>query len=205
MNRFSPLKFANNDQPDQPGVKSLPLIPGPHLYSDTVKGTNKATIISTSITREFDMKDFNNKYIGGTAYLHKFHGGKAKNLKQYVPIHMADEKSDSIIVVGGGNDLPGKETVLQTANHLMEAGLQGKRMGATRVLISSVLPRENFYHQTKRHELNKLLRDLCVVHGFIFIDNRNIILDTHILNDGVHLNSSGTKLLEQNLLSHLNA
>jgi lysophospholipase L1-like esterase len=151
------------------------------------------------------MKELNKKFVRGTAYLHRFHGEKAHNLKQYVPIHINQEKSDSIVVIGGGNDLDSDETILEIANHLIEAGTNGKNLGATKVGISSILPRADFHQQLKRHQLNKLLKELCLANGFEYIDNSNIRLDTHILSDGVHLNISGTRVLQSNILRHLNS
>ena len=75
----------------------------------------------------------------------------------------------------------------------------------SKVFISSVLARQLAYLQSRRKELNDILRNLCLLHNFTFIENENIILKEHILKDGVHLNNNGTVLLARNFLKHLNA
>ena len=203
---FAPLQFVNNGNHTPPTLETIPLRPGPYLYSESVRGPRKATIVATSIARDFNVQELNHKFKRGTVLSpRRFHGGKANDLKEYVKIHMKKDQSDTLVVLGGGNDLPGKESINDIANDLIEAGTNGKNLGATKVCISSVLPRADFHHQLKRHELNKVLKDLCTINGFQFIDNSNIRLDTHILPDGVHLNISGTKLLQSNILMHLNA
>ena len=79
-----------------------------------------------------------------------------------------------------------------------------KNYGASRVIISSVLPRTNSRCQSRREELNKLIIDLCAIHGFVFMDNWNMT-SQHLRNDGVHLNDCGDSQLSFNLLWYLNA
>ena len=90
------------------------------------------------------------------------------------------------------------------ANDIIEGGLICRRYGVTNIMISRVLPRVNFYFQLYRKQLNDMLRDLCETHGFIFIENRNIILKDHLVKDGVHLNYVGSDLLFNNFQDILN-
>ena len=128
-----------------------------------------------------------------------------RHIKAYIPVHMEEEKSDNVVIIGGGNDLSGKGSVQKIANEIIDAGVMCKMKGATSVMLGSVLPRRDFDYQLRRHELNKLLRDLCVANSFTYVDNSNIVLDEHVAYDDVHLNHSGTKLLHDNLLYYLNA
>ena len=75
--------------------------------------------------------------------------------------------------------------------------------GVEKIFILSVLPRESFYYQLRRKELNDILRERCQIQGFIFVDNSNIILKNHIGYDGTHLNKVGSSLLCRNLQQHL--
>ena len=137
------------------------------------------------------------------------HGGKARNIKRYIVSHLEEERPDSVIILAGGNDLPTSRNnplpVLRIANDIMEIGIACKKFNVSNIFISSVLPRQLVYLQKRRKELNGILRNLCIVHNFVFIDNENIILREHILKDGVHLNDSGTILLARNFLNNLNA
>ena len=163
----------------------------------------KPSIFSTSITKDIKVREFNTSYNGQSAYFHKFHGGKVRHIKSYIPVHMDEEKPDDVVIVGGGNDLSGNTPILEIANEIMDAGVICRMKGASRVFVAGVLPRRDFYYQLKRHELNQLLKNLCIVNNFIFIANNNVVLDEHVSYDGVHLNYCGTKVLQENLLDHL--
>ena len=114
---------------------------------------------------------------------------------------------DSVVIIAGGNDLDGgKTTPSEIANLVIEAGIVAKLKGASKVFISSVLPRSSFWFQVGRHELNHLLKCQCAANNFIFIDHPNINLREHLNEyDGVHLNKEGSNLLQSNLLDFLNA
>ena len=56
--------------------------------------------------------------------------------------------------------------------------------------------------QERAKELNFILKDLCKLHNFIFIDNHEIT--TEYLVDGVHLNDIGSNILAENFLYYLN-
>ena len=173
---------------------------------DVEKSTKKSAIFSSSITRDIRADDFNNDYNGERAFFHKYHGGKVRHIKSYIPVHMNEEKPDNAVIVAGGNDIcTWKSTTLEVANDIIEAGVICKREGALKVFISSILPRTDLYYLRRRNEINKLLVNLCDVNGFNFINNDNINIREHIFDDGVHLNKAGSKLLRDNLLAHLNA
>ena len=126
-------------------------------------------------------------------------------VKTYGRAHLPGEKPDVVLIQAGGNDLPTKSTVLQIANDIIEAGIVCKEMGASKVLISSVLPRRDFHLQLKRHELNNVLKSLCEFNNFTFIPNKKMVLSQHISDDDVHLSELGTELLQETFTCYLNA
>ena len=201
-NNFSNLQYVNNS-PHLQVQKELPIRPGHKLYSNVVSN-RKAAVFSTSMTRDFNIAKFR-RDCKGEVNLHKFHGKKARHFKTYVRAHMPEEKPDVVLIQAGGNDLPTKSTVLQIANDIIEAGIVCKEMGASKVLISSVLPRRDFHLQLKRRELNSVLKSMCEVHNFTFISNERMVLSQHISSDDVHLNELGTELLQNTFVSYLNA
>ena len=117
---------------------------------------------------------------------------------------MPEDKPDDVIIQVGCNDLPTKATVLEIANHIVEAGTVCCELGAKRIMVSSVLPRADFHLQLKRQELNKVLESLCDLNNFVFIHSKTLVLSKHICYDGVHLNDSGSKLLQDTFLEYLN-
>ena len=90
-------------------------------------------------------------------------------------------------------------TPMELANNIIQAGKLCAKSGAI-IAISSILPRRDYHHQINRVEMNILLRGLCKPHNFIFIENSNIILSEHLLDDGVYFNNDGTDLFSRNLL-----
>ena len=190
---FESLRFGNNSQ-------HLPMVPGPDLYSAVVinqknatKATEKTSIFSTSVAKNINRTAFRKEYEGQAVFFHPYPGGKMRHIQEYMKVHMKEETPDNVVIVGGGNDLSGDENIQRTATHIIDAGVVAKTMGATRVLIAGVLPRREYTYQLRRHDLNKLLKDLCTANGFTFIDTGEFILREHISDDNVHLNNCGTQ------------
>ena len=182
--------------------------PGSGTYRDAVSEGTKTVIFGTSMTKNIDYNDFNENYNKGTARFQRWPGGKARHFKYYVAPHLAEERPDTVIIQAGGNDLPTKKSsptpVLDIANHIIDAAVVCRKYDVRNIFISSVMPRNLPYMQHRRRDLNMLLKNLCTINNFIFIDNSNILLKEHISNDGVHLNHSGTVILANNLLQYLN-
>ena len=137
--------------------------------------------------------------------LNKFNGKLARHFKTYVTAHMPEQTPDDVLIQAGGNDLTTKQTAFEIANNVIEAGIVCKNLGASRVLISSVLPRSDFHLQLKRHDVNQLLECLCEINNFVYIPNNYMKLSQHIDNDGVHLNDAGTTLLQNTFTKFLNS
>ena len=146
----------------------------------------------------------------------RFHGGKARHIKTYLPVHLNEEHPDTVVLAEGGNDLPTDKkadiaTITEIADHIIEAGSLCKRFKVSNVYVSSILPRSSPYAQINRRKLNQILKDKCEQNGFIFIDNDNpvnnrskeIILKDHVCWDGVHLNRAGSEVFCDNILYYL--
>ena len=194
-----------------------PLRPGPKSYSDTLSGCKKSVIFSTSMTRGITAEAFNRKhYTRGKATFHRFHGGKARHIRHQVETHLHEERPDAAIILAGGNDLPTSRqkpsSIATIANQVMEIALMCRKYDVLDICVSSVLPRREGYMggdmELRRNELNSVLRSLCDLYNFIFIDHDNgnakISLTEHIERDGVHLNSAGSEVLAYSFGSVLN-
>ena len=208
MNKFHPVQFINtpDNQLSKPETQdTIPLIPGADLYSDVVKGAiKKVSVFSTSITKGVNVRELNQLFCGDKINIHRFHGKKAQHFRHYIPVHMAEDKPDTCVIVAGGNDLPGHMPVHDIANHLIDAAITCRNYGASKVIIASVLPREKYHCQVRRKELNNLLVDMCHLGNFTYMDNWNISPAYHLDHDGVHLNRRGSDQLKFNLLWYLN-
>ena len=203
VNQFQSLRFTNNQTTPTHSAHDIPIRPGINSYSDVVRSSEKVSVFSTSITKHVDVQRLNKEYKGGKARIHRFHGKKARHMKHYIPVHMEEDHPDTCVIIAGGNDLPEETSPAKIANELIEAGITCKNRGASKVIIGSVLPRSDFYCQIKRAEVNRILKDLCAIHEFVFMNNGNMSL-SYVSHDGVHLNSRGSELLLFNLLWYLN-
>ena len=212
INRFAPLQFSannpvtvNKDTDDDP-VK--PQVPGPRTYNDVVEKGSETLVFSTSITKGIRVREFN-EYVEGnrTVSFRRFHGAKAHHIKEYLHVHLNETRPKSVIIQAGGNDLPTPKynpiSVSDIANEIVESGLLCKKFGVKTIYISSVLTRKPKFMQERCVELNNFLRELCKIHGFIFMENGNITTE-HLQYDGVHLSNEGSIILANNYLFYLN-
>ena len=162
------------------------------------------------------MRELNNRYVNGTASIHRFHGGKARHIKHQISTHLDEEWPDIVVIQCGGNDLPtsrqNPKPILEIANHIMDIVEVCRTYDVKEIIVCSVLPREQAFLQLRRKELNDVLRELCFVQNVHFLDNdrqmvkeRNIVLSQHIDGDGVHLNGEGSDLLRDNIVDLLNS
>ena len=185
-------------------------------YSQATANGKKTMIFSTSITRDIKPNEFNERYKGGrTAKFIRFHGGKARHITTYLPVHLREQHPDTVVLAEGGNDLPTEKcdpaAVAEVAGHILEAARVCKNHNVSNVYVSSVLPRSSPYFQINRRKLNSILKKECEENGFIFIDNdtivndrtKEIILREHVCWDGVHLNRAGSDILRDNFLYYL--
>ena len=217
-NPFSPIRFVNNGNHAPPppedhnvneNIKVIPVKPGKNSYSEAVTKGTSTLIFGTSMIRSIDYQEFNQHYEKGTAKFQKFNGHKMKHIKKYVTTHLDEERPDCVILQGGGNDLSSDyrnaDSLTKIANDIIDAAHECRRYHVKEIWISSVLPRSSAVYQGRRSQLNKILKDLCYLYDFKFIENENIVIRNHILKDGVHLNNEGTIQLARNFLRCLNS
>ena len=184
------------------------------LTADSVGGnlSNKkkpdTMIFSSSILKGVNTNGFNKGYKGKTAKFFKFHGRTAAEIKSYIPVNVVEEKPDNVVIQASGNGVPTgpKLTVpiQKIVDDVIQSGKVCKDKGVKQVYISSFLPRRSLHYQSRRKELNRLLRDQCKANRFVFMANSNIEMEHHLADDGVHLNADGSPVICRNLLYHLN-
>ena len=219
-NKFSSLKFSGNNPQldaspieediDENGVRHrMRLVPGPRSYSQVTVMGEETLVFSTSITSGIRVHEFNQCFNGeGRISFRRFPGGKAHQIKEYIPINLKEVIPKTVLIQSGGNDLstPKGHTELSVesiANEVIESGNICKGFGVKNVVISGIPLRRNRYIQERCTRLNELLMEMCGYHGFTFVDNGNID-ESHVRNDGTHLNYEGSELLANNYLYYLN-
>ena len=196
-----------NEFPER-DIAMKPIRPGTaNSYSEAVIKGKKTMIFSTSMTKGIRHQEFNNYIENGHAIFQRFHGAKARHVKNYIATHLSEQQPDTVILLAGGNDLPTKKDnpipVEDIASHIIEAGNVCSTYGVKNVLISGVITRRTPYMAKRCRELNNILKGMCQVSNFIFIENSNIYFQ-HLAGDGVHLNEDGNINLANNFLNALN-
>ena len=207
MNTMPTVTTRNPTKSGKSKIK--PVRPGNKSYAQSLNGEGKKTLVfTTSISKNIQKNEFNRHNKNGDAYFRRFPGAKARHMKNYISTHLEEERPDTIIIHAGGNDLPTSREnplpVLDIANDLIEAAQTCKLSGATQIMVSSVLPRKAKYMNIRCGELNGILKNLCYLYDFTFIDHEGYITTKHLSKDGVHLSDEGTRQLAKDYLHYLN-
>ena len=211
VNRFQPLQHVNNHLVSQEPLSSVPIRPGPHLYSDMVKSTPTAMIITDSMGGGIKMNNIkrNMRMKERGALIKRFPGHTAEEMSYYAPKPLSDSKPDQVIIIAGTNDLTRcmyeKGTVDQykVVDSILSIGRAARDHGSKKIHISSIMARRGGNYSRIVEEVNELLYMACIVEDFGFI-NHDDIKSGHISSDGVHLNSHGTSILMFNIFSVFN-
>ena len=85
------------------------------------------------------------------------------------------------------------------ADSIISVGKKCQDTGVRNVMISSLVRGKSPRLQAKINEVNDVLRDLCTIDGFVFIDNTNLS-NCDICEDLLNLNYSGNENLQIILL-----
>ena len=219
MNRFHPLQHINNNthfyQPptkSQPSVtKPLPLVPGPKLYSESVKDSKTTMIITDSMSGgvkasciKKNIKGKDDKII-----FKRFPGATAEEISYYAQKPLSDQQPDTVIIVAGTNDITrasyDKDCIdeFEVVENLMKIARTAHDHGAKKIHVSSIMVRRGHRYSEAIKKINDLLFMVCVAENFEFMDQADITM-AHISADGIHLNSHGTSILLYNISSVFN-
>ena len=148
------------------------------------------------------MNQFNRLIVNGTAIKRAYGGATTSRLKYYVNAAINIDKPDTIIINGGTNNFTKtNQTPEEISNEIFEIVEMCKRGGLKHIFVSSITCRPSY--QLQINEVNKLLEKNAGYYGYDYIDNVNIG-ETHLRNDGVHLNNQGITILANNFLNNLN-
>ena len=197
--RTSEINYLKNTLRDNKcNVSNNPLPKEIHVSTDTKLNTSSKSIsiLGDSIVKHIKPHKLKHKLKNNRLYVKSFPGATVQDMQDYAkPI--LRKKPDTVIYHAGTNDLASKN-VTETIDEIRMQLTNIKKSGI-RVLASSLTVR-NDKLDTKRKEVNHLLKTLCTEEDIEFIDNENVTLE-HICNDGVHLNFKGVILLGNNYLN----
>ena len=134
-------------------------------------------------------------------YLKSFPGAVAEDFHHYAKPSMKWNPNKWILHFGT-NSLRSNKTPDTIAKEILDVALKLKT-DQNCVTISGITYRSDKWN-TKGLKVNSILKSLCDENAFGYIDNSNITA-RHLNNSGLHLAFSGTSLLAQNFIRHINA
>ena len=206
----APRLKVTNPYPEGPGWQGeviIPVKPGHKQYSKAhVRNILIETdSIGSGIRRQEIMADCTRRGMTVDISFRRQSGGQSHELHHHSKAFVADEKPHGLVVIAGTNDLPKRGgrrqlTDEEIANNLLAIGQQAKDLGVTNVLLCGITVRRGMYYQKRIRVINRLLKEGCMINGFFFIDNSNI-LERH--TDGLHLTDEGSSILQNNIVNTL--
>ena len=90
-----------------------------------------------------------------------------------------------------------------SANNIINIGLNCKNHDINKVFISSILVKKTPKLSRIIRRVNDQLRELCEINGFLFINNDMIATD-HLWRDVIHLQDIGTNILTKHFYQVFN-
>lgn len=129
-------------------------------------------------------------------------GATSKDMLSYAQPTLDRENSDAILIhVGINVVIVKRKTPIDIADSILSVGRQCKDGGINEVIISSITRTKRSRFQMKINKVNSVLKNLCLINDFIFIDNVNI---NDCYDDLLHLKYFGTCRLANNFLKVIN-
>ena len=196
------LSVVINEKPESDFKKfhDLKHVPGNSPYTDVTRIGKKILILSDSKCSRIKMKELNYYIENGYAYRKTFPGATANELAHYCIPTLLEDKSETVIINIGTNSRR-KKNPSDICNEITNIVSTCHSYGVKDVYVSAVIFRPNFDQLV--NETNNFLRAKQLSHGFVFIDNDNILND-HIWKEKIHLNNKGTVILANNFIKYIN-
>ena len=183
------------------------IVPGNRSFASATKYGKKVVVFGDSHIGRVNRKLFSNSLRNCTSRLKFFSGAKSKDLDHYVTPTLNEEKPDIVVIHVGSNDIDFRHlrnnTVEDIGRTIINIGKKCRESGVSKVIISSVLIKNNIKLSKFIRQLNDILKSLCLVNNFYFISNDNVTRE-HICGDGVHLTGDGTYILAGNFVDFIN-
>ena len=131
-------------------------------------------------------------------YVKTFPGATIDDMKVYA-IPTMKREPDLIILHCGTNNLPESKEPKVIAEEIINLAVELKT-DDNEVMISGLTMRKD-KHQDKGEKVNDYLKIKSSEIGLSFIDNSNLILNSHFNSKGIHLNFKGTQALANNFMN----
>ena len=178
------------------------IVPGNVYFNNAVKFGKKAYILGRCMMKGIRRKELNSKLHKFSTQFRPFIGVTLKQMETYVKPTLNDDTPDILILHIGCNDFGNKQlTENEIAEWIVRIGRQCKESNGNDVFNSSLICRAQKRLNDNMIAVNNILKRVCKLHGFGFIDNtkQNICIE-----DGLHANDNGKVILANNFICVLN-
>ena len=161
-------------------------------------------VLSDSMMQRIRKPEFYS-HMDGWGRIKTFPGANTNYLHHHSLPFLIEGCPNTLVVHGGTNDLRNRnKSAEEIADDLIKLGLTAKSFGVEHVVYSDIVIRKDGVHiDSKRKEVNLILRDKCSFNNFIYVQNNNIHLEDIDDSDRVHLYESGSVKLANNVLRSL--
>ena len=133
-------------------------------------------------------------------YVRAFHGAKVDDMNSY-SVPTTKKNPRRIVLHCGTNDISNGTAPTEVDKEIVNLATSLKR-NENEVFASSLVARGDRCNERVR-QVNNILKVKCNREGLPFIDNSNIKPAHHLNRSSLHLNSEGTRMLDNNFLRAL--
>ena len=172
-------------------------VPGNSSYATVSKFGKKIFVVGDIHVKRIKRLDFHKELRSGNAFFRSFSGANSKQLNHYIIPTLVDDKPDVVLLHVGTNDIRNNANDTKLANNLINIGLNCKNHGLRKVLISSILVKQNPKLNPVIRSVDDKLREPCEINAFLFVNNDMITTD-HLWRDDIHLQDISTNILSRN-------
>ena len=161
------------------------------VFGDSIPNLTKST-----------KNEINRKLVSrGRAKFKYFPGATSKDLLHYIDPTLEDQIFNVAIIHVGTNDIlnNGQDAINYLLENIQKMVKKCESYGIEKVLIPGLIFTTR-YSENILIDYNRLLKNLCDVNGYFYIDNGNITRN-QLFRDGLHLLENGKQLLAQNFVT----
>ena len=131
-------------------------------------------------------------------HIRTFSGACIEDMDHYVKPSL-NKNPKKVIIHAGTNNIPKDEPEL-IVSKASKLGEYIERTSNAKVIISSIIVRNDDRLNPKIEATNNMLQNVCATRKWQFIQNSNIS-KTDLNASGLHLSASGTSLLAKNFIA----
>lgn len=209
-----PQVVVNRNPENQHLLSTRPKVyPGEKSYAETTTSPSNKPKTDENIAVFGDSllnfgkntkNEINRKLTGkGRAKFKYFPGATSKDLLCYIDSTLEERKFVAAVIHIGTNDIlnNGEDAVSSLLENIRKIAKKCESYGIQKILISGLIFTTRYSENILIH-FNTLLKNICDLEGYFYIDNGNITRN-ELFRDGLHLLENGKQLLAQNFVTNV--